>query len=163
MFVLASYLCSRLWGAGVAVWFTVVNWAGLDSAVEGLTEPLFMALLCGSFLAVRKQHWALSALLASGATIVRPVGIFALVAIGLLLLSRQEMRRLIVAGAIALAVGAIYILPMSSLWRSIRKRSRLSVGGLVKFASIHDSLMVAGSGISGSNSQAQARTSFAPR
>ena len=29
MFVLANYLCSRLWGAGVAVWFTVVNWAWL--------------------------------------------------------------------------------------------------------------------------------------
>jgi hypothetical protein len=112
MFVVANYLCCRLWGTTVAAWLMVVNWWWLDGAAEGLSEPLFMALLLGSFIAFRKDRWAVAAILASFATTVRPVGIFALIAIAVVLLARGQLRRLTVVTAIGLAVGFLYVLPM---------------------------------------------------
>jgi hypothetical protein len=116
MFVLANYLCGRLWGTTVAAWFMVVSWWWLDGAAEGLTEPLFMAFVFGSLLAVRKEKWLLAASLASGATVVRPVGIFALVAIGIVLLKRREFRRFGMTSAIALFAGVLYAIPLMQIY-----------------------------------------------
>jgi hypothetical protein len=116
MFVLANYLCSRLWGTLVGIWFVVIDWWYIDGAVEGLTEPLFVALLLGSFLAIRKEKWALAALLAAGATVVRPAGVFALLALGILLLMRKNFRQLAVAMAIAFVVGVGYLIPMKLIY-----------------------------------------------
>lgn len=116
MFVFASYLCSQLWGTLVAMWFVVIDWWYIDGAVEGLTEPLFVALVLGSFLAIRKEKWALAALLAAGATLVRPVGFFALLALGILLLMRKNLRQLAIAIAIALVVAVAYMIPMKLIY-----------------------------------------------
>jgi hypothetical protein len=112
MFVVANYLCCRLWGTTVAAWFMVVNYWWLDGAAEGFTEPLFMALLLSSFIAFRKERWVVAAVLASAATIVRPNGIFALIAIGIVLLSRRELRKLAIATAIGLTTGVLYTVPL---------------------------------------------------
>jgi hypothetical protein len=90
----------------------VVNWWWLDSAAEGLSEPLFMALLLGSFVALRKDRWAVAAILASFATTVRPVGIFALIAIAIVLLAHREWRRATVTTAIGLVIGFLYVAPL---------------------------------------------------
>ena len=116
MFVLANYLCAQLWGPLVAIWFVVIDWWYIDGAVEGLTEPLFMALLLGSFLAIRKEKWALAALLAAGATVVRPVGFFALLGLGILLLMRKHFRQLAIAMVIALVIGVAYMIPMKLIY-----------------------------------------------
>jgi hypothetical protein len=116
MFVLANYLCGRLWGTTVAAWFMVCDWWYIDGAVEGLTESLFMALVLGSFIAIRKERWMVAALLASGATVVRPVGIFALIALGSVLLGRREFRQLAIATAIGLTTGIVYLIPMKLIF-----------------------------------------------
>ncbi|MFZ0590559.1 MAG: hypothetical protein WAM39_08760 [Bryobacteraceae bacterium] len=116
MFVVANYLCCRLWGTTVAAWFMVVSWWWLDGATEGMTEPLFMALVLGSFLAFRKGQWVVAAVLASGATVVRPTGIFVLGAIGMVLLLRREWRRLAVTFIIGLIVGILYAIPMKLIY-----------------------------------------------
>jgi len=118
MYLVAVVICFRLWGSTMAAWFTVVNWWWLQAAVGGGSEPLFMALLLGTFLAVRKEQWTLAAVLASGATIVRPVGIFALIAIGIVLLIRREFRRLVITVLIAVGVGVLYTMPMTLIYGS---------------------------------------------
>jgi hypothetical protein len=111
-FVIANYFCCYLFGTTVAAWFVVINWWWIDVAVEGMTEPLFMALLLGSFIAVRKERWMIAAVLASSATVVRPVGIFALVAIAVVLINRRELRRLIATIAIGCVTGILYAIPV---------------------------------------------------
>jgi MFS family permease len=117
MFVLANYLCCLLWGTTVAAWMMVINYWWIDGAAQGLTEPLFMALLLGSFLALRRERWAITAILASAATAVRPVGIFALIAIGIMSL-RRKPRQLAITTAIGLAVGTAYMIPMVLVFRN---------------------------------------------
>jgi hypothetical protein len=76
-------LATRLWGGWVATWFAVINWDWIMRSVVGGAEPLFMALLCATFLAERKQRSGLAALAAALATTVRPVGVLALAALAL--------------------------------------------------------------------------------
>jgi hypothetical protein len=115
-FVVANYLCCRLWGTTVAAWLMVVNYWWLETATEGLSDPLFMALLLGSFIAFRQDRWAVAALLASIATTVRPVGIFALTAIGIVLAARREFRQLAIAIAIGLTTGILYVVPLTLIY-----------------------------------------------
>lgn len=71
-----------------------------------------MLLLLGAFLAARRERWPTAAFLASLATTVRPLGICALVAIGLALLWRKNYRLFMCALTIGLAIGALYMLPL---------------------------------------------------
>lgn len=104
--------CYQLWGGWVAAIFAVASREWMERSLLGGAEPLFMALVLGSFLAARRQRWLLAALLASFSTVVRPMGIFALLGIGLVLLYRKEYRRLAMAVAVGLIIGVLYILPM---------------------------------------------------
>jgi hypothetical protein len=79
-------LAWRLWGGWIAGFFAILNFDWLQRSYLGGSGPLFVALLFGSFLAVRKERWLIAALLASFATVVRPLGLFALVGIGVALL-----------------------------------------------------------------------------
>jgi hypothetical protein len=115
-YLAALSLSYRLWGGILTAWFLVVNWWWLESTVDGGSEPLFMALLLGAFLAIRKERWLLAAALASGATVVRPVGIFALIAIGAVLLVRKDFKRLALATATGAATGAAYLIPMALIY-----------------------------------------------
>jgi hypothetical protein len=78
----------------------------------GGSEPFFLLLLLTAFLAIRREYWWIGALLAALATTVRPLGICALMAIGLVLLYRKEYRRFLSALLTGLLVGILYVLPL---------------------------------------------------
>lgn len=104
---------SRLWGGWVSAFFLILTLDWLLFSYLGGAEPLFVALLFGSFFAVRKEHWLVAALLASLATVVRPLGVFALVGIGLVLLWKREYRKFLAAFAIGATIGVAYVLPLA--------------------------------------------------
>jgi len=88
--LLSVVLAHRLWGGWVAAFFAVLNFDWMQRSFLGGSEPLFVALLFASFLAVRRERWLLAALLAASATVVRPLGFAALVGVGLVLLWRRD-------------------------------------------------------------------------
>jgi hypothetical protein len=106
-------LAYRLWGGWVAGLFAILNFDWMQRSFLGGSEPLFTALLFGSFLAVRRHCWLLAALLAALATVVRPLGLFALLGIGLTLLWNREFGKFALATAIGIVVGALYALPLA--------------------------------------------------
>ena len=111
--LVAVLLSRRLWDGWIAGYFAILNLDWLQRSCLGGSEPLFMCLLLAAFLAVRRQRWLLASLLASCATTVRPLGIFALMGIGLTLLWRKDFRRFVAATAIGLLVGALYSVPLT--------------------------------------------------
>lgn len=111
----AVVIAYRLWGGWVAGFFAILNFDWMQRSFLGGSEPLFVALLFASFLAVRRERWWLAALLASLATVVRPLGILALIGIGLVLLWKRDYRRLVPAVVIGLVVGVLYALPLAKL------------------------------------------------
>jgi len=109
----AAALARYLWGGWIAGFFAILNFDWLQRSYLGGSEPLFAALLFGSFLAVRKERWLIAALLASLATVVRPLGIFALIGIGVALFWRRSYRTLLLAVLIGGVVGTLYTLPLA--------------------------------------------------
>ncbi len=109
--LLAVLFAQKLWGGWVAAFFAILNFDWLQRSFLGGAEPLFMALLFASFLAVRRNRWILASALAAFATITRPVGMFALIALGITLLLKREYKRLALCTGAALLIGALYILP----------------------------------------------------
>jgi hypothetical protein len=105
-------LIYKLWGGWVALAFVILSREWLERSLLGGAEPLFLALLFSGFLAARREKWGLAALLASLATVVRPMGIFGLVGIGLVLIQRREYRKFALASAIGSGIGLLYILPL---------------------------------------------------
>jgi hypothetical protein len=111
---LAAILLARhLWSGWIAGFFAVLNFDWLQRSCLGGSEPLFVCLLLASFVSVRRERWLLAALLASLATVVRPLGIFALIGIGLVLLWRRDFLRFAAATGIGLVVGVLYSLPLA--------------------------------------------------
>jgi len=111
---LAALFARRLWGGWIAGYFAVMNFDWLQRSCLGGSEPLFVCLLLAAFWSVRQERWLLASLLASLATLVRPLGLFALVGIGLALLSRREFRTLVAATAVGLFVGVLYAIPLAT-------------------------------------------------
>ncbi|HEX8998690.1 MAG TPA: hypothetical protein VGB07_02250 [Blastocatellia bacterium] len=115
--VLASFasiaLAYRLWGGWVAAFFAIISWDWMQRSLLGGAEPLFLALVFGSFLAARSERWLLAALLASLGTTVRPLGLLALIALAVALAWRREFRTLALAVGIGLLVGVCYVLPFA--------------------------------------------------
>ena len=107
-------LAHRLWGGWIAGFFTVLNFDWLQRSFLGGAEPLFVALLFGTFLAVRNNCWLMGALLASCSTVVRPMGLLALIAVGVVLLWRREFRKFALASLVGLIVGGLYIVPLAT-------------------------------------------------
>jgi hypothetical protein len=106
-------LVNKLWGGWIASFFVVLNFDWLQRSFLGGAEPLFLCLLFATFLAVRKDSWLWAALLASLSTLVRPMGLIALIAIGLTLLRLREFRTFIVVTLIALILGGLYVIPLA--------------------------------------------------
>ncbi len=106
-------LAHRLWGGWIAGYFAVVSFEWMQRSYLGGSEPLFVAFLFGSFLAIRRNHWLLAALLASLATITRPLAVFLLVGMGLTLFWRRDWRRFAGATAIGLVTGTLYVIPLA--------------------------------------------------
>ena len=109
----STAIAYRLWGGWVAGFFTILNFDWLQRSYLGGSEPLFVALVFGTFLAARRERWWLASLLASLATVVRPLGVFALMGVGLVLLWKRDYRRLVPAIAIGLVIGFLYMLPLA--------------------------------------------------
>jgi len=112
--LLSGLLARRLWGGWVAGYFLILNFDWLQRSLLGGSEPLFVCLLFAAFLCVRQERWMVAALLASFATVVRPLGLFALVGIGLTLLREREFRKFAAATLIGLLVGVLYAIPLAS-------------------------------------------------
>jgi hypothetical protein len=106
-------LAHRLWGGWVAAMFAVLSFDWMQRSFLGGSEPIFVALLFASFLAVRRNRWLLAALLASFATVCRPLGVFALLAMGATLLWRRDFLKCALAAAIGAAIGAAYAWPLA--------------------------------------------------
>jgi hypothetical protein len=102
----------------VAGFFAVLNFDWMQKFYLGGGEPLFTALLFGTFLAVRRKRWVLASLLASFSTIVRPLELFALVAIGPALLWEKEYLSLVKAVLVGVTVGGLYSIPMVMYFHS---------------------------------------------
>ena len=111
--LIAVVLAYRLWGGWIATAFSIVNFDWYQRSFLGGSEPLFVALLFGSFLAIRRERWLLAAVLAALTTITRPLGVFLLVGIGLTLLCRRDWRRFALATAIGLIIGTLYLIPLA--------------------------------------------------
>jgi hypothetical protein len=105
-------LAYRLWGGWIAGFFAILNFAWMQRSFLGGSEPLAVALIFGAFLAVRQKHYLSAALLAALSTIVRPLGIFCLVGIGIDLLYRRQYKKLALSVLIAAIVGALSVLPL---------------------------------------------------
>jgi hypothetical protein len=111
--IIAVMLAYRLWGGWIATAFAIVNFDWYHRSYLGGSEPLFVALLFGSFLAIRQDRWLLASLLAALATITRPLGIFLLLGIGVTLLRRRDWKRLTFATSIGLVIGVLYVIPLA--------------------------------------------------
>src|SRR6266704_5788387 len=106
-------LAHRLWGGWVAGFFAILNFDWIQRSFLGGAEPLFVAFLFGAFWAVRRGHWLLAAFLAALSTVVRPMGLFALAAVGLTLLWQRNFQKFLLTTLVGLIVGGLYVLPMA--------------------------------------------------
>jgi hypothetical protein len=106
----AVAVAADLWGVWAAAWFALVNLDWIQRSMLGGAEPLFALLIFAALLAARRERFVAAATLASLATIVRPLGIFLLVALGITLLGRRRWRELALAVGISVVVGGAYLL-----------------------------------------------------
>jgi hypothetical protein len=112
--LLAGLLAWRLWGGWIAGYFVILNFDWMQRSCLGGSEALFVCLIFGAFVAVRQRRWLLASLLASFATVVRPMGLFVLLGIGLTLLWKRDFRKFAVATVVGLLVGLLYALPLAT-------------------------------------------------
>jgi hypothetical protein len=110
--LLALVLAHRLWGGWIALLALTLNFDWWQRSFLGGSEPLFVALLFASFLMIRKERWLWAALLASLATVTRPLGFYLLLGIGIVLLLRRRWRTLALASLIGIVTGMLYMLPL---------------------------------------------------
>jgi hypothetical protein len=92
--------------------FAVLNFDWIQRSFLGGAEPLSVALILGSFLAIRKGRFLLAATLASFATVVRPLSVFSLLAVLAVLLYRRDFKRASAAALIGAAVALLYTAPL---------------------------------------------------
>lgn len=110
---ISMLLIARLFGSWVAAYFAFSNFAWLQLSFMGGSEPLAVALGMGAFWSFRRNRIPLAALLASLATVVRPLMLFVLVGIGIALLCKKRYAQLLAAVAIGIAVGLLYLWPLA--------------------------------------------------
>jgi hypothetical protein len=106
--IMATFLIYRLYGAAVTAAFVIVCPEWVRLSVLGGSEPLFLLLLLCGWLLFREDRVLLAVASASLATIVRPVGAIAVCALGFVLLSRKDLRRLIIALCCSTLIGLGY-------------------------------------------------------
>jgi hypothetical protein len=111
--VASVLLAARLFGTTTAGYFALTNFAWLQLSFLGGSEPLALALGLGTFLLFRQNRFFLAPLVGSLAVTVRPLMIFVLVGIGLVLLFRKRYASFFIALGTGLAVGVTYMLPLA--------------------------------------------------
>jgi hypothetical protein len=107
--VAACFLIHRLYGGVVTVTFLILSPEWVRLSVIGGSEPLFLCLLLGSWLAFRSSRALMASVFASLATTVRPVGVFALCAFAFALILQRDWRRLVMSICIAAGIGLAYL------------------------------------------------------
>jgi hypothetical protein len=108
----AVILAHKLWDGWVAAYSLSLNFDWLQRSFLGGSEPLFVALLFGSLLTIRKERWLYASLLAALATITRPLGGALVIGIWVTLALRREWRRLFLSSCIVAAIGIAYAIPL---------------------------------------------------
>jgi hypothetical protein len=111
---LSIWLAYQLWGGWVSAFFAVLNFDWMQRSFLGGAEPLAAALIFGAFLAFRRDRYLLASVLAAFSTVVRPLGIFCLLGIGVVLLYRREFKKLALATLIGALIGGLYVLPFAT-------------------------------------------------
>ncbi len=111
--LLAVMLVRELWDGWIAAYFAVLNFDWLQRSCLGGSEPLFVCCLLAAFFCARKDRWLVAAVFAAFATVVRPLGLFALLGIGITLLLKRDFRRFFAASVIGLIIGVLYSLPLA--------------------------------------------------
>lgn len=110
--LVGTFGVARLFGTRVAAYFAICNFAWWQASLLGGSEPLAVAFGMGAFLSFRRGHPVLAALLGALATVVRPLMIFTLVGIGIVLLCRKRFAEFLGALGVGLSIGILYILPL---------------------------------------------------
>ena len=111
--LVSVWLAARLFGTVAAGYFALTNFAWLQCSFLGGSEPLALAFGLGALLAFRRDRVFLTALLGSLSVTVRPLMIFVLVGIGLVLLYRRKFGSFFVALGTGVAIGTLYMLPLA--------------------------------------------------
>jgi hypothetical protein len=107
----AIWLTVRLWGTWPAAAFVATGWEWWQRSLLGGSEPLFLALLFGAFLAARKKWWIMAFLLAALSAVVRLPGVFGVVAVAAGAASEKRWRDIGIGTLISLGVGTAYCVP----------------------------------------------------
>lgn len=111
--LISVWFVARLFGTMTAAYFALTNFAWLQVSFVGGAEPLALALGLGALLAFRRNRVFLAALSGSLSVTVRPLMIFVLVGIGLVLLYRKKFGSFSLALGTGLIIGALYSLPLA--------------------------------------------------
>ncbi len=113
---LITCACLRqLYGAPAVVSPFIVSWDWVGICVLGGSEAPFCACLFVAFLCARWGRWRTAATLAAIATTIRPVGVFALIALFVTTMHQRSWRTAVDIAIIGLAVGAMYLAAVGSL------------------------------------------------
>lgn len=111
--ILSVFLAARLFGAWAAGYFALTNFAWLQLSYLGGSEPLAVALGLAALLAFRSNRVFIAAFLGSFAVTVRPLMVFVLVGIGLVLLYQKKFGSFFIALGTGVAIGVFYVLPLA--------------------------------------------------
>lgn len=102
-------LIHRLYGGSVAAIFAIVDPEWIRGSILGSSEPLFLLLVLSAFAASRKECWIAACLFAALATTVRPVGVFALFGVAVVLAKTRRSRLLLFSILITGFIGVVYL------------------------------------------------------
>jgi hypothetical protein len=114
----AIALAGQLWGPRVASAFAIVNFAWLQRAPFGGSDPLYILLLLSALVCIRHNRWLSATTLASLSMLVRPVGVLMLPALFIVLVARKQYRTLFLSIAAASAIAIAYYIPVSVYLRN---------------------------------------------
>jgi hypothetical protein len=106
---------SELYGPAAVLSLLLLSWDWVGIGVLGGSEAPFCACLFAAFLCARSGRWRTAATIAAVATTVRPVGVFALVALFLTRIRRHEWRTAVQMTLIGLTIGLIYFALVGSV------------------------------------------------
>ena len=109
----AVFLIARLLDNWTAAYFALSNFAWLQLSFLGGSEPLAVALGMGALMLFRGRRIFLAALLAALAVTVRPLMVFVLIGMGVVLLYRKQFGAFLAALGTSLVVGSLYVAPLA--------------------------------------------------
>jgi hypothetical protein len=98
----------RLYGPPAVLSLLILSWDWVGIGVLGGSEAPFCACLFVAFLCARSGRWRSAAVLAAVATTIRPIGVFALVALFLTRFRRHAWRSAAEMTLLGLMIAAVY-------------------------------------------------------